>query len=551
MRARLRGRTAVALLALIVMASLPLANSTGSTEAGMAKTRIKHVIIIVQENHSFDNYFGTYAGANGLNNAPACCPTSLSTPGGGTVSPFHLDVSRPVLIQGDELAPGQMYPGVGGITGTLSGTPGSDTPPFHLSSETAITLQHSWEAAHADWNNGKMNGFIAGEKTNATMGYYNGEDIPSYWDYAVNFVLDDNFFSSLMGPSLPNHLYIASGSSGDGTVSNPRRYYWIVNGSVINNDSASGPNFRMYEPLDLSWSPLVQELTQSGVSWKWYTGAPDPTALSYWDVLPAFGYFHHHPSELSKNVVGTQNFIDSLANGTLPSVSWVIPGSGYAPRNYPFASDPPIPQCVTSEHPPARPDCGMDYVTYLVNAVMKSPYWSSTAVVLTWDDYGGFYDHVAPPVVDAYGEGFRVPTLVISPWAKHGFVDHTPYEFGSLLSFVEADFGLPKLGTRDSVGIGRNDLMNSFDFAQAPQPPLVLPANFTGPKPWVPVSNGYQASSGLGLGVYGVAAVVLGVTLIFAAYSYRRRLHSPRGPSRTDGPPARRNRRPAGFLLEQ
>ena len=109
---------------------------------------------------------------------------------------------------------------------------------------------------------------------------------------------------------------------------------------------------------------------------------------------------------------------------------------------------------------------------------MQSQYWQSSAIVVTWDDYGGFYDNVPPPQVDAFGEGFRVPTLVISPWAKHGFIDHTQYEFASLLRLAEDNFNLPRLGTRD---VTSNDMMNSFDFSQAPQPPLIEPANFVGP----------------------------------------------------------------------
>jgi phospholipase C len=120
----------------------------------------------------------------------------------------------------------------------------------------------------------------------------------------------------------------------------------------------------------------------------------------------------------------------------------------------------------------------MDYVAYLVNQIMDSPYWASTAIIITWDDYGGFYDHVPPPQIDAYGEGFRVPTLVISPWAKRGFIDHTQYEFASFLKLAEHVFNLPSLGTRD---VKANDMMNSFDFNQTPQPPLLEPANFIGP----------------------------------------------------------------------
>ncbi len=128
-----------------------------------------------------------------------------------------------------------------------------------------------------------------------------------------------------------------------------------------------------------------------------------------------------------------------------------------------------------SEHPPARSDVGMDYVSYLVNQVMQSPSWQSTAIVITWDDWGGFYDHVAPPKVDAYGDGFRVPTLVISPWAKPHYIDHTQYEFGSLLRFAEENFGLPTLGARDLIS---NNMMNSFNFTQDPLSSLIEKGNF-------------------------------------------------------------------------
>ncbi len=484
-----RRRRLILIFAILVMAillvstmALIVATANASSESSSGVNKIKHIIFIIQENHSFDNYFGTFPGANGLANAPPCCPVSLTSSYSGIpqIQPFRLDVREPVFIVGDELPPGEMYP-----NSTLStfDSGDGDTLPFLLPNEGDPGLSHAWEAAHIDWNNGKMDGFVIGEGSNQTMGYYDRMDIPYYWDYASNFVLDDEFFSSLMGPSFPNHLYIASGSSGGGNLSNPHGYPWILNGSVVDNPPTQGPDLQIASSVDLNltWTAMAQELSQYGVSWKWYTGAKNVTAPTYWDVLPVFSYFKRNPQLIRENVVGTQNFINSLANGTLPSVSWIIPGSSWAPPTYPFNAKPPIPYCGTSEHPPARPDCGMDYVSYLVNAVMNSQYWDSSAIIITWDDYGGFYDHVPPPQVDPFGEGFRVPTLVISPWAKHGYVDHTPYEFGSLLSFVESVFGLPTLGTRDSFGIGRNNMMNSFDFNQSPQPPLIEPANFTGP----------------------------------------------------------------------
>ena len=495
-----RRRTIFSLITLCILLSsgtfafLAYAATTSSTG-----TKLEHIIFVIQENHSFDNYFGVYPGANGLASAPPCCNASLSPSPNGTdmVSPYHLDLNQPVMIVGDELPPGQMFPNASDTMTPAAGDD-DDSLPFNIPNETNVDLNHAWQAAFTDWNYGKMNGFLVGEGNNETMGYFDRSDIPYYYDYADNFVLDDEFFSSMMGPSFPNHLYIASGSSGNGTLANPHDYPWIVNGSVIGNPPTSGSDLKISVDLSLTWTALAQELTQHSISWKWYTGAQNVTAPSYWDVLPVFKYFQQNPSLIKQNVVGTQNFVNSVQNGTLPSVSWVIPGGSWTPPVAPFTDKPAITDCVTSEHPPARPDCGMDYVSYLVNAVMKSSYWDSTAIVITWDDYGGFYDQVPPPQTSGQGEGFRVPTLVVSPYAKHGFIDNTPYEFGSFLSLVEANFNLPSLGARDSVGIGRNNMMNSFNFSQPPQPPVLEPGKFIGPATVAPVSNGYPKYNGGG-----------------------------------------------------
>jgi phospholipase C len=139
----------------------------------------------------------------------------------------------------------------------------------------------------------------------------------------------------------------------------------------------------------------------------------------------------------------------------------------------------------------------MDYVAYLVNQVMESKFWQSSAIIITWDDYGGFYDHVAPPRVDKYGEGFRVPAIVISPWAKHAYVDHTLYEFASLLKMVEDNWNLPRLpnpNDRDELSsIG--DMGNAFDFSQTPLPTLIEPGNFIGPQPYVQTAFTIMATS--------------------------------------------------------
>ncbi|MGA3296033.1 MAG: alkaline phosphatase family protein [Candidatus Bathyarchaeia archaeon] len=419
-------------------------------------TKIQHLIFIVQENHSFDNYFGTYPRANGIPSRLAI-PIDLNRTSLGSVSPFHIDASQRVLIVGDELPPG--------ISDPSELNPDADkTAPYHLERESiGRDLSHAFEVAHMAWDNGKMDGFVTAEKSAITMGYYDRRDIPNYWDYADNFVLDDNFFSSLMGPSFPNHLYIASGANGPSTLDGK----WISQGGVINNP----PSDFDWSGVSFSWATLAEELSNGNVSWTWYTGSATPLKPTIWDVLPLFTYFQTHSNELSEHVKNTQNFISDIQNNRLPAVSWIMPGGGWHPPGWPQV-------CLgesVSEHPPARPDCGMDYVTYLVNHVMQSQYWDSTAFVITWDDYGGFYDHVPPPEVDKFGLGFRVPTLVVSPWAKHGFIDHTVYEFASMLKLAEGNFNLPSLGTRD---VKANDMMNSFDFNQPPQPPLIEPTTF-------------------------------------------------------------------------
>jgi phospholipase C len=442
-------------------------------------TKLQHIIFIVQENHSFDNYFGTFPGVNGFNNAPPCCADFI---GAETMAgwpqnlfltrPFHQDVTKPIMIVGDELPPG-----VEDAEDMSAPSANSSlTGPFPFGDEISIDLNHASAAARADWNNGAMNGFVVTEGKD-TMGYYDGTDIPYYWDYAADYVIADNFFSSQMGPSLPNHLYIASGTNGPGATvnGNPNLSKWLQNGYVVDNYPGT-----TFSGLALDWMTLAQELTQSNISWSWYTGE-HPSVPTYWNVLPYFNYFQQNPSQLKLHLKSVGAFAHDIADGQLPAVSWITPGEWRPPI------EPSSCKGSMSEHPPARIDCGMDYVAYLVNRVMESQYWQSSAIVITWDDYGGFYDHVPPPRVDMYGEGFRVPTIVISPWAKHSYVDQTPYEFASLLKMVEDNWNLPRLpnpNDRDELSsIG--DMGNAFDFSQTPLPALIEPDNFVGPQPYV------------------------------------------------------------------
>jgi len=447
---------------------------------------IKHIIFIIQENHTFDNYFGMYPGANGISSG-ASSPVDPNSTLDSAVSVFHQNSTLPILIQGDELPPGVSDP-------LEFGEDNSDNVSVsHLSSIVTTDISHTWQAAHVAYDNGKMDGFvyaqdILGLNGAEAMGYYTRSDLPYYYDYADNYVLDDDFFSSLMGPSLPNHLYIASGTSG----------------GMIGNSGETLTNSTQVElsALHLTWLTLAQELTATNVSWAWYTGDENADIGTLWNVLPLFSYFQKNPQLLNAHDLNTQDFVDSVANGSLPAISWITPGS-WKPANFPSALKN-VPNNDVSEHPPARLDCGTDYVASLVNDVMQSQYWSNSAIIITWDDYGGFYDHVAPPQVDAYGEGFRVPTLVISPFAKHHYIDHTQYEFGSFLKLAETVFNVPSLGTRDVIA---NNMLNSFDFQQAPQPALVEPAEFIAGKSTSPRSNGYSLLLSLLQNPYPVIAI--------------------------------------------
>ena len=428
--------------------------------------KIRHVVIIMQENRSFDSYFGTYPGADGI-------------------------------------------PGLAGNPGTLpclpNPTTGGCAHPFHDRQDRSLGGPHSYNAARADINGGKMDGFVAEQVTGMAgcaqtfnpacgnsagtpdvMGYHDGSDIPNYWTYAHDFVLQDHMFESDASWSLPSHLYMVSEWSA----------YCSLRGDPQSCRSApespgDPPDFARHlgvaVPTDPSyaWTDLTYLLHKNGVSWGYYVykgSEPDcdnGAALScapvgqnaktpgIWNPLPYFTDVQQD-GQLG-NIKSLTNFFADARNGNLPAVSWVTPNG------------------TVSEHPPGLISAGETYVTGLINAIMHSPDWSSTAIFLAWDDWGGFYDHVAPPHVDGQGYGLRVPGLVISPYAKQGFIDHQTLSFDAYVKFIEDDFlGGQRL---DPQTDGRpdprpdvrenapqlGDLAADFDFSQQPRPPVILP----------------------------------------------------------------------------
>jgi phospholipase C len=303
-------------------------------------------------------------------------------------------------------------------------------------------------------------------------------EIPNYWAWARDFTLQDHMFEPNASWSLPAHLFMVSGWSAH--CSNPSDPMSCVS-NIVNPGQPTAAR-----PTPYAWTDLTYLLFKNNVSWAYYLSngtAPDcdddamictpgkqsVNVPSIWNPLPGFGDVVADGQ--SGNVQTVDGFYTAAKNGTLPAVSWVTPNGK------------------VSEHPPALVSDGQSYVTSLIDAVMAGPDWSSTAIFLAWDDWGGFYDSVAPPAVDGNGYGLRVPGMVISPYARHGYVDHKTLSFDAYLEFIEDDFlGGQRLdpntdGRPDSRPDVREEasalgnLISDFDFSRPPRPPVMLPTN--------------------------------------------------------------------------
>lgn len=375
---------------------------------------IQHVVIIVQENRSFDNLF------NGFPGADTATSGTLST--GRTVQ-MH---ARNLDAMGD--------------------------------------LPHQHAAFVQDYDGGKMDGFdIAAEKAGIPyqriFSYVPRSQVQAYWTLAQTYALADRMFQSNSGPSFPAHLYLIAGQSAysdenpfdQAFMSNPAQ--WSCGapaGTTVDTmlpSSAPGP--KVYPCFD--FPTLADELAQNGLTWRYYAPKIGTDVGYQWSAFSAVGHIFKNPAAW-KNVVSPETqVLTDASSGNLPDVTWIAP------------------KLVNSDHAQdsARVGGGPDWVASVVNAIGKSPAWNKTAIFITWDDWGGFYDHVVPPSVDAMGLGFRVPLIVVSPYAKRGYVSHVTHEFGSILRFAEETFDLPSLGTRDAVS---DDLRDMFDFTQPPAP---------------------------------------------------------------------------------
>jgi len=426
--------------------------------------KIRHVIIIMQENRSFDSYFGTYPGADGIamrNGIPTVC---IPDPAAG-------DCVRP----------------------------------YHDTQDANAGGPHGADAADQSIDGGKMDGFIkvaesaktfGGCPTNiptcsakgrerAVMGYHTASEIPNYWAYAKNFVLQDRMFENVRSWSTPAHLYMVSewaascSRTGDPLSCKPERVYYNLPDlprDLIKKPIAVRP--------DYPWTDLTFLLHAHHVSWAYYVmDGFEPDCLDnasscnlkpqtartpgLWNPLPSFTDVKQD-GELG-NIKDTTQFFTDVKSGNLPSVVWLTPSNRY------------------SDHPPGLVSAGQAYVTGVVNAVMRSKYWDSTAIFLSWDDWGGFYDHVPPPDVNFFGYGLRVPGIVISAYARRGYIDHQTLSHDAYVKFIEDDFLAgqrldpatdgrpdPRATVPENASI-LGDLRRDFDFAHKPRAPVILP----------------------------------------------------------------------------
>jgi phospholipase C len=381
------------------------------------RSQIQHIVFIIKENRSFDTYFGAYPGADGA------------------------------------------------TTGMISS--GERMPLRHGPDRMPRDIGHDWEDARQAIHDGRMDRFDLvrdGNRRNdfLSMTQFLASDIPTYWSYADHFVLGDRMFSSLAGPSFPNHLYTVASQSAN-AINNPNSFPWGCDSddrTTVDVLDKNGVVVRQPPCFDV---PTIGDtLEAAGVSWRYYS--PMRGQRGYiWNAFDAVRQIRNGPL-WQQRMAAVDSFDADAAGGRLPAVSWLIPDfeDSEHPTVSAFAGTTlNVSACV-----------GENWTVRHVNAIMQGPDWATTAIVLTWDDFGGFYDHVPPPTVDGLGFGPRVPLLVISPYAREGYVSHTVYEFASVLQLIENRFKLKALTARD---VEANSMLDVFDFAQKPAPPLVRP----------------------------------------------------------------------------
>ncbi len=440
-------------------------------------TPIKHIVIIFKENRSFDSMFGRFPGAHGAR-----------TYGDGTGR------ARPLLHQPDALY------------NDLSHRPedlrlAEDNGKMDRFGQLSVARQPVYYVGHNQLVH-LIGGLRAHPRVDVADSQFYQSDIPNYWRYASRFTLDDNLYSTVNGATFPNHLAIIS-TQNPNVVTNPFAwnakdfYVWGCDspkGAVVPVVSPNGHSRFVYPCFNVS--TLGDTLDQHHIGWKYYS--PPFGQKGY--IFNGFDAIKHIRNGLDwpQHIFPDMAFGEDASAGRLPAVSWLV-----APWN-------------ESDHPPVSICAGENWTVRQINAVMSNrSEWAHTAIIVTWDDYGGFFDHVPPPrgPNPMINYGPRVPALVISPYARPHFVDHTPYTFGSILKLVEDTRGLPATHIMDAHA---NDLLNSFDFSQKPQQPLLLQQRSC--PLGLPQPPGRKKILALLAGLSGLGALFLIIGTVFATY---------------------------------
>ena len=440
----------LALLGLIVPAGCSSAGSTPAVltrvlpQSGSPSQHISHVVVIVQENRTFENFFTGYPGAN----AP---PSGCAIPEGG-VRP---KTTSHVAPRGSRCPPGDISVALKPIT-------------FDY-----VNLGHDWQTSQTDYDKGKMDGFsqfYVEHGSYPAYSYVKRSLIKPYWDMAQQYVLADEMFPTEWGGSFTGHLTLVAGtddidqSPSEAEIDNPDAAPYDCDSpqgtttSYVTSTQKVEANKGPFPCFD-QWHSIADVLDGAGVSWKYY--ADKKLNAGIWEPFEAMRYVRYGPDWA--NIIAPQTkILTDPGNGDLASVSFVTPSTA------------------DSDHPVGKSDLGPSWVASVVNAIGESSYWNSTAIVVLWDDWGGWYDNSKPPQLDYRGLGFRVPCLIISPYAKIGYVDSTQYEFASILKFIEEVYGTGSIGSRSQgyTDERATSLDAAFDFNQNPRSFTPIPSKY-------------------------------------------------------------------------
>lgn len=405
----------------------------------------------------------------GVVGATALAAFLASCSGGGGVAPAPTPgpasnkIHHVIIVFQENRTPDNLFHGLPGADIASSGinSHGQTVPLVPVSLTAPYDINHSHPTWLLAYGGGQMNGwdheFISCPQHNCSVltpfGYVPPSEVKPYFALAEQYTFGDRTFQTNQGPSFPAHLYIISGTStnavGSSLLAAENPHYAS---NQLNCDGSPLSFVKMIDPAGSEQTqlrpcfdhPTLFDLLDSrGVSWRYYDAK---TYGGLWSGPDAIQHIRFGPDWINVTSPGAKILTD-ITSGQLPGVSWVIPTAR------------------SSDHALATDGTGPDFVAAIVNAVGTSPYWRDTAIFVIWDDWGGWYDHVPPPISSSYEMGFRVPLIVVSPYAKRGYVSHVQHDFGSIIHFIESTYGLGTLGYADARA---DDLADCFDFTQTP-----------------------------------------------------------------------------------